>query len=149
VPKVKLYKGRAPLQQGMVKLFGDPKAKDEIPVWLFLVDPGHLRVMSDKDLRSMLDVQGFHGLDAITLDTREERERLAGLRLRLFQTAMKPQGEQWRLAIPSEAFETCEEYLDRTSIWIQQTANTLDVYTWSYVQKVTSRAPRQLLDNDG
>ena len=144
-----MYKSRAPLQQGMVKPFGDHTSKEEIPVWLFLVDPGHLRVMSDGDLRSMMDVEGFDGLDAITLDTREEREKLAALRLRLFQTAMKPYGEQWRLAIPSEVFEACEEYLDRSNVWIEQTINALDVYTSSYVQRVNSRSPRRLLDKNG
>jgi hypothetical protein len=129
----------------MVEPFGDLATKADIPVWLFLIDPGHLRLMSDEDLRSVLDVDGFQGLDAIALDTREERERLAGVRMRLFRTAITPFREQWRLKIPAEAFDACEERLDRNQVWIEQVMTTIDVYTATYVQKIRSKSPSELL----
>ena len=138
---VKLDGGRLPLQKESVAIFGDPGTTQDIPVWIFLVDPGHFRVMSDADLRSVLDVEGLQSLDALTLETREERERLATFRLRLFRAAISPHKKQWRLTIPSEAFEACDEYLDRSQVWIPHDTSILDVYTAIYVQKIQETPP--------
>ena len=53
------------------------------------------------------------------LATREERERLAALRMRVFSTSIKPVR---RLVIPAEVFDACEEELDRRHVWIDHLA---------------------------
>jgi hypothetical protein len=127
--RVSVDLGRVSLPAEMVKAFGDPMATEDIPVWLFLVDPGHLRVMADRSLPVML---GFDpvGLDALTLATREERERLAAIRMRLFSTVIKPVVK--RLVIPAEVFDACEEELDRKHVWIDHPADFVDVYLATY-----------------
>jgi len=96
VNKVSVDAGRVTLPAEMVKPFGEPTSRDDIPVWLFLVDVGHLRVMADQSLATLaIDPVG---IDALTVATREERERLAALRMRLFSTAIKPVR---RLIIPA------------------------------------------------
>jgi hypothetical protein len=122
--------GRATLPVEMAKPFGDPTSSDDIPVWLFLVDVGHLRVMADQSLRGMWGIDP--GIDALTVPTREERERLAGLRMRLFLTAIKPVR---RLMIPAEVFDVCEEDADRKHVWIDDSAGAVDIYTATYRQK--------------
>jgi hypothetical protein len=123
--------GRATLPAEMVKPFGDPTSRDDVPVWMFLVDVGHLRVMAD---RSLLAILGFdpNGVDTLTVATREERERLAALRMRLFSTVIKPVR---RLMIPAEVFEACEEEADRRHVWIDFSSGFVDVYTATYRQK--------------
>jgi len=128
VNKVSVDAGRASLPTEMVKPFGDPASREDIPVWLFLVDPGHLRVMADKHVQEMVGEDPSR-IDALALATREERERLAGLRMRLFSTSITPVK---RLKIPAEVFEACEEELDRRHVWIDQSANFVDVYTATY-----------------
>jgi len=129
VNKVSVDAGRVTLPAEMVKPFGEPTSRDDIPVWLFLVDVGHLRVMADQSLATLaIDPVG---IDALTVATREERERLAALRMRLFSTAIKPVR---RLIIPAEVFDACEEDMDRRHVWIDFSSGFVDVYTATYRQ---------------
>lgn len=135
-------KGRATLHKAMVEIFGDPVREEDVIVWLFVLDPGHLRVLSEQAKTDVFSSHGFATDDAIGLEVREERERLAALRIRLIQTSIV---WKWRLRIPSEIFELCEEDLDRTRVWIDQGSSWLDVYTATYVQKLMRISPSKLL----
>ena len=126
--KASVDAGRVSLPTEMVKLFGDPTSREDIPVWLFLIDPGHLRVMSESDVREILGKEP-NKVDSLALETREQRERLAALRMRLFQTSITPVR---RLKIPAEAFEACEEELNRRHVWIDGSASFVDVYMATY-----------------
>jgi hypothetical protein len=87
--------------------------------------------MADQALQETL---GFdpHGIDALTLATREERERLAALRMRVFSTSIKPVR---RLVIPAEVFDACEEEADRRHVWIDFSSGDIDVYTVIYRER--------------
>lgn len=139
--RVKLDKGRAPLQASTVERLGPAPASDQIPVWLFVVDPGHLRVFSQREI-SLMELDAFTGVDALGLETREERERLAALRMRLISTKIVPDK---RLMIPSDAFDVCGEYLDRTHVWLDQSSSSLDIYMATYVQKMLVLPPSDFL----
>ena len=138
--KVAVDTGRVKLPAEMVKLFGEPTSPDDIPVWLFLVDQGHLRVMANDSLQLMLGGNP-NEIDALTLATRQERERLAAIRMRLFSTSIKPTR---RLIIPAEVFDVCEEELDREHVWIDHSAGFVDVYTVSYREKRIATPSKKL-----
>ena len=140
--RVTVDRGRAPLQAGMVERLAPPVAGDHIPVWLFVVDPGHLRVFSRQEIASLVDLEAFASADPLALETQEERERLGGLRMRLIETSIVPEK---RLKIPSDAFDVCGEYLDRTHVWLEQSSSHLDVYTATYVQRVLAIPPSRFL----
>lgn len=139
--RVKVEKGRVPLQVAAIERLGSP-VDGQIPVWLFLVDPGHFRVLSQKDAASVVDLEAFDGADALTLGTREQRQRLGALRLRLIPTAVVPEK---RLKIPSAAFDICDECLDRTHVWLELSPTGIDVYTATYVQKAMAVPPPHFL----
>lgn len=139
--KLSLDAGRVSLPAEMVKLFGDPSSREDIPVWLFLVDLGHLRVISETSSQAMLGID-IKNLDALSLSTREERERLAGLRIRLFSTSIKPVR---RLVIPAEVFDACEEEDDRRHVWIDHLSGLVDVYTVTYRQRRLAMSSDKLL----
>jgi len=126
----------------MVERFGAPPVGDQIPVWLLLVDPGHLRAFSKQEISKLVDLAEFEIADALALETQEERHRLGALRVRLIPTTIVPER---RLKIPSDAFDVCGEYLDRTHVWLEQSTYHLDVYTATYVQRVLAIPPSQLL----
>jgi hypothetical protein len=115
---------------------------DQIDVWLFVVDPGHLRVLSASEVAKLIDLDEFNRADALAFETQEERDRLVALHMRLIQSAIVPDK---RLKIPAEAFDVCGEYLDRTHVWLQQSSTYLDVYTATYVQKVLAIRPSEFL----
>jgi hypothetical protein len=142
VTRVNLDKGRAPLQTSDVERFGSLSAGDQISVWLFVVDPGHLRVFSKEEISAQIDLQEFDGADALALETQNERERLGALRMRLILTTIVPER---RLRIPSEAFDVCGEYLDRAHVWLDHSSSRLDVYTATYVQRALAIPPSQFL----
>ncbi|MEO8051174.1 MAG: hypothetical protein ABI833_12230 [Acidobacteriota bacterium] len=129
--KVTVDAGRVPLSTEMVKLFGDPASREDIQVRLFLVDVGHLRVIADLALHGTLGFD-LNAIDALTLATREDRERLAALRMRLFSTSIKPVK---RLVIPAEVFDACEEETDRRHVWIDFSSGFIDVYTATYRER--------------
>ncbi len=139
--KVSLDANRASLPAETVKLFGDPSSHDDIPVWLFLVDVGHLRVIADASVQTVLGGQ-LQGTDALNISTQEERQRLAALRMRLFSTSIKPVR---RLVIPAEVFDACEEELDRKHLWIDSSAGFLDIYTITYRQMRLTTPPSKLV----
>jgi hypothetical protein len=142
--RVSLDKGRAPLQSSTVERFGVRETGSEIPVWLLVVDPGHLRVFSKRHIADLIDLDEVGRVDTLWLETREERERLAALRMRLISTSIVVDRRQ--LKIPAEAFDICGEYLDRTHVWIEQSSlSHVDVYTATYVQRVLAIAPSQFL----
>jgi len=136
--QVKVEKGRAQLQAAAIERLGSP-VDGQIPVWLFVVDPGHFRVLSRKDVASAVDLDAFNGADALTLGTREQRERLGALRLRLIPTAVVPEK---RLKIPSAVFG---EYLDRAHVWLELSPTGIDVYTATYVQNAVAVPPPHFL----
>jgi len=140
VNEVKVDAGRVPLPAEAVRRFGDPAAHEDISLWLFLVDPGHLRLMADQ---AVIEAVGFdpRRADAMELTTREERHRLAALRMRLFATSIKPPK---RLVIPAEAFSASEEHDDRGHVWIDYTTNSVDVYTVSYRRARLAIPPEKL-----
>jgi hypothetical protein len=125
----------------MVKLFGDPSSREDIPVWLFLVDLGHLRVISETSSQAVLAID-IKNLDALSLSTREERERLAVLRMRLFSTSIKPVR---RLVLPAEVFDACEEEEDRRHVWIDHLSGFVDIYTVTYRQRRLAMSSDKLL----
>jgi hypothetical protein len=130
------------LQTRTVERLGPASAGEQIPVWLFVVDPGHLRVFSQQEIASLVDLDAFTNADPLALETREERERLGSLRMRLISTTIVPER---RLKIPSDAFDVCGEYLDRTHVWLEQSSSHIDVYTATYVQRVLAIPPSQFL----
>jgi hypothetical protein len=143
VNKIAVDAGRVTLPADAVKPFGEPTTREDIPVWLFLVDLGHLRVMADQNVRAMWggDPSGVNALD---LATREERERLAALRMRLFSTSIKPPR---RLVIPAEVFDACEEQIDRRHVWIDYSTGCVDVYTVTYRQRLLAMTSDKLFTN--
>ena len=143
--KLAVDTGRVKLPAEMVKLFGEPTSPEDIPVWLFLVDVGHLRVMADPFLKLMLGSDP-NEIDALALTTRQERERLAAIRMRLFSTSIKPTR---RLIIPAEVFDACEEELDREHVWIDHSANFVDVYTATYREKRLAMPSDKLFTKHG
>ena len=140
--KVKVERGRVPLQSSMVKRFGDPTSRLDVDVWLFILDPGHMRVFSAQEAKVVADLDELAKTDVAALETQHERERLVALRLRLLQTAIV-----WekRLKIPSEAFDLCGEYLDRSHVWLEHSSSYLDVYTATYVQRALAIRPSEFL----
>lgn len=140
--KVNVDAGRVSLASEMVKPFGDTASRDDIQVWLFLIDPGHLRVMANQTIS---ELTGFdlNKADALALATREERERLSALRMRIFETSINPSKK--RLAIPAEVFEICDETEDRTHIWIDFFGGILELYTVTYGQRRLATSPERLL----
>src|SRR5258708_40026436 len=126
----------------MVELFGPPTDGDQIDVWLFVVDPGHLRVFSAVEMGRLINIEEFNRADSLAFETKEERERLAALRMRLISTTIVP---DQRLKIPSEAFDVCGEYLDRSHVWLDQSSFCLDVYTATYVQRLLAIPPSRYL----
>jgi hypothetical protein len=139
--QVRVEKGRAPLQAAAIERLGPP-VDGQIPVWLFVADPGHFRVLSQKDIAGVMDLDAFNSADALTLGTREQRERLGALRLRLIPTAVVPEK---RLKIPCAAFDICGEYLDRTHVWLELSPAGIDVFTATYVQKAMAVPPSLFL----
>jgi hypothetical protein len=107
-----------------------------------VVDPGHLRVLSQQEVNTRFDPDSYGSADVLELETREERQRLAALRLRLIRSAIVPER---RLKIPSEAFDVCGEYLDRTCVWLEQSPTVLEIYTATYVQKLLAIPLSQFL----
>jgi hypothetical protein len=140
--RVRLDKGRAALQTATVERLSSPTPGDQIPVWLLVVDPGHLRVLSQQEVNSRVNLESYGTIDVLNLETREERERLVALRMRLIPTSIVPER---RLKIPSEAFDVCGEFLDRTYVWLEQSFSDLEIYTATYVQKVLAIPPSQFL----
>jgi hypothetical protein len=126
----------------MIERFASPVAADQITVWLFVIDPGHLRVFSAIEISSLIDLDEFNRADTLAFETQEERERLAGLRMRLMSTTIVPER---RLKIPSEAFDVCGEHLDRSHVWLDQSSSSLDIYTATYVQRVLAFPPSRFL----
>jgi hypothetical protein len=126
----------------MARRFGDPTSRVDVNVWLFIVDPGHLRVFSEQEAKAIADLDELPKTDVAALETQHERERLVALRLRLLQTAIV-----WerRLKIPSEAFDLCGEYLDRSHVWLEHSSSHLDVYTATYVQRALAIRPSEFL----
>jgi hypothetical protein len=142
--RVSLDKGRVALQSSTIERFGVREIGSEIPVWLLVVDPGHLRVFSEQDVARLIDLDEVDTVDTLALETREERERLAALRMRLISTSIVVDRRQ--LKIPAEAFDICGEYLDRAHVWIEQSSPArVDVYTATYVQRVLAIPPSQFL----
>ena len=139
--KISLDAGRANLPTEAVRPFGDPTSGEDIPVWLWLVDVGHLRVIAYDALQAILGAD-ITQVDAMTLRTREERERLAALRMRLFRTSIKPTR---RLMIPAEVFDACEEEDDRKHVWINFLGGALDIYTSTYRNKRLATPSNKLL----
>jgi hypothetical protein len=140
--RVTVEKGRAPLQASTVERLASPSAGDQIPVWLLVVDPGHLRVLSQQEIGSLVDLNSLASADALALETQEERQRLGALRMRLISTMIVPER---RLKIPMDAFDVCGEYLDRTHVWLDQSSPHVDVYTATYLQRVLAFPPSQFL----
>jgi hypothetical protein len=130
------------LPSSTVERFGPIAVSGQIPVWLFVVDPGHLRALSQKEIAESIDLAEFNDADAATFGTLEDREHMVGLRMRLMQTAIVPER---RLKIPSEAFDICGEFLDRSHIWLDQSPSHLDIYTTTYVQKLLAKPPAEFL----
>ena len=139
---VKVDKGRAPLQTNTVERFGPPEVGGQIGVWLFVVDPGHLRVLSAQEIGNVINWDELNGIEALALETQQERLRLAALRIRLISTAIVPER---RLKIPAEAFDVSGEHLDRSHVWLDQSPSSLEVYTATYVQTVLSIPASELL----
>jgi len=139
--RVKVERGRIPLQKNMVERLGQPDV-NQISVWLFVVDPGHLRVFSQQEVDNRVNLQEFATADALALETRGDRERLAVLRLRLTPTEIVPER---RLKIPSGVFDVCGEYLDRTYVWLEHSAAHLDIFTVTYVQRLLEIPPSRYL----
>ncbi|MGA2717209.1 MAG: hypothetical protein ABSG41_29370 [Bryobacteraceae bacterium] len=129
--KAKLDKRRVSLETGTIERFG-PLAGGKIPVWLFVIDPGHLHVFSQEEIGKRVDLKIFANADFLGLNTRQERKRLGALRLRLIRSDIDP--KKRRLAIPDEAFDACSEYLDRSCVWLEQSPQ-LDIFTATYKQK--------------
>lgn len=75
--KASVDAGRVSLPAEMVKPFGEPTSREDIPVWLFLIDPGHLRLMADEQVQEMLG-DGSSRIDALSLVTREEENASLG-----------------------------------------------------------------------
>ena len=140
--RVKLDKGRAPLQSSTVDRLASNSKGEQIAVWLLVVDPGHLRVLSQQEISDLVDLEAYSTADALKIETREERERLGALRMRLVRTAIVPER---RLKIPADAFDVCGEYLDRTHVWLEQSSSQLDVYMATYVQRVLAIPPSEFL----
>jgi hypothetical protein len=139
--KAKLDRGRVSLETGTIERFG-PLTGGKIAVWLFMIDPGHLHVFSEKDMAKRVDLKVFTDADFLGLKTRQERERLGALRLRLVRTDIVP--KKRRLAIPDEAFDMCGEYLDRNYVWLEQSPQ-LDIFTAIYRQKVVALSASEVL----
>ena len=140
--RVKLDKGRASLQKSAMERFGSPEAGGQISVWLLVIDPGHLRVLSSREIGDAINLDELSGAEALELQTRQERHQLAGLRMRLIPTEIVPER---RLKIPAEAFDVSGEYVDRSHVWLEQSPSSLEVYTATYVQTVLSIPPSELL----
>jgi hypothetical protein len=128
--RVAVEKGRASLQAATVERLGPPGGGSEVPVWLFIVEHGHIRAYSQEEIRGAVDVTAMSTTDVTSIETREERMRIVGLRFRLIQTSIVPER---RLRIPSEAFDLCAEYIDRTHVWFDLTTH-VDIFTATYVQ---------------
>lgn len=139
---MKLDKGRAPLQTSTVENLGSRSPTGEIPVWLLVVDAGHLRVLSQESISNLVDLEAYRTADVLMLETVEERARLGALRIRLIPTAIVPER---RLKIPADAFDICGEYLDRSHVWLEQSSSHLDIYTATYVQTVLAKPPSEFL----
>jgi len=135
--KAKVVKGRISLQANLVRRLGG----DEATVWLFVVDPGHLRVLSQQEASGLVDLEAFSDADALTLQTREERELVGALRLRLISAGT----DKRRLRIPAEAFDVCGEYLDRSYVWLEESSARIDLFTATYVQRALARSPSDFL----
>jgi hypothetical protein len=139
--KHKLQKGKVSLQTETLKRFGTVATDTkEIPAWLLVIDPGHLRVYAQQEIGSVADMEVFNA-DARLLATRDERERLVALRLRVIQTGIV---SGRHLRIPSDVFDTCGEYLDRGHVWLDQSPDRLDIYTAVHFQKAMAIDPSQL-----
>ena len=140
--KQKLQSGRVSLQSETLRRFGPrPTDTKEIPAWLLVIDPGHIRVYAQQEIGTAADMETFNA-DALSLGTRQERERLVALRLRVMRTGIV--SERF-LKIPSDVFDVCEEYLDRTHIWIDQSSDRLELYTVAHYQRVMAVHPSQVL----
>jgi hypothetical protein len=135
--KTKLDKGRISLQASMIKLLGGEQAN----VWIFVVDPGHLRVFSHQRAKSLMDLDAYKSGNAVALETREKRERIGGMRLRLISSEM----DKRRLKIPEETFDICEENLDRTYVWLEESTTHLDLYTATYMQRALAIPPGRFM----
>lgn len=106
-----------------------------------MIDPGHLRALSQEDAARILDLNLFLKADAMSLATSEERQRLGALRLRLVQTAVVPKR---RLTIPSDAFDICGEYIDRAHVWLDLSPTHVDIFTAIYFQRASTIPPADL-----
>lgn len=140
--KVTVEKGRAPLQTGTVARLGLPSDGDNIPVWLFVVDPGHLRVFSKEEVVSLFDLEEANRTDILAVETQEERQRLGALRIRLIPSSVVPER---RLKIPAEVFDICGEFVDRSHVWLEQSSSQLHIYTATYVRRLLEIPPSQIL----
>jgi hypothetical protein len=130
------------LQSSAVGRLARNSKDEQVTVWLLVVDPGHLRVLSQQEISSLVDLEAYNTADVLMLETTEERLRIGALRMRLIRTAIVPER---RLKIPADAFDVCGEYLDRTHVWLEQSFSQLDVYTATYVQRVLAIPPSQFL----
>jgi DNA-binding transcriptional regulator/RsmH inhibitor MraZ len=135
-------KKRISLPADTIKRLAGQLTEDEI-AWMFVVDPGHLHVFSQEELGKRVDLKALADADVLTMETREARRRVGGLRLRLTRAAIDQKRN--RLTIPDEAFEKCEEYHDRSSVWLSQTSVSLDIYTATYQRRELGRPASHVL----
>jgi len=138
--KQKLQDGKVSLQSGTLQRFGPPVNGTETTVWLLMVDPGHFRVYPEPEIGKVADMHSFNA-DAASLETREERERAVALRLRLIRTTII---SGRRLKIPADVFDISDEFLDRTYLWLDQSATRLDLYTATKAQRALTIPPTHL-----
>ena len=138
--KQKLQDGKISIQSETLQRFGPPVSGTETKVWLLIVDPGHIRVYSEREIGETVDMEAFNA-NAASLETRQDRERVVALRMRLIPSTII---SGRRLKIPPDVFDVSEEFLDRTYVWLDQSATNLDIYTATKAQRAMSIPPIHL-----
>jgi hypothetical protein len=138
--KQKLQDGKVSIQSETLQRFGPPVNGTDTTVWLLIVDPGHIRVYPEREFGKIVDMEAFNA-DAVSLQTHQERERVVALRMRLIRTAII---SGRRLKIPPDLFDVSNEFLDRTYVWLDQSATHLDIYTATKAQAAMSIPPSHL-----
>jgi hypothetical protein len=99
--------------------------------WLIVIDPGHIQVLCDSEAKKRIDLQAIEAADILSITSRGERLKLTAIRLRVFRSDID---NNQRLGIPHDVFELCEEYMDRSCVWVKESGERLDIYTATYVQ---------------
>jgi hypothetical protein len=138
--KQKLQDGKISLQSETLQRFGPPVNGTETTVWLLAVDPGHFRVYPEQEIGNAVDMRAFYA-DVASLETREERERAVALRMRLIKTTII---SGRRLKIPPDLFDVSNEFLDKTHLWLDQSATHLDIYTATKADRAMVIPPTRL-----